>query len=1051
MKGVFLITLLTISLTRLTGQSKLTYELLTQRNGLSDNFVTSIVQDKVGYFWIGTVSGLNRFDGHEFKIFRGDPSKKNSLQGNCISSLVLDHDNLLWIGLIGEGLNSYNSSTGQFKNYDSIPDLPKSTIHTIYVGKRNEIWIGYTGGFCRFNPRSGIAESFSLAPYINKGYSQQDKANYNSVFGFYEDKRGLIWISSLDGLYQFNQDTKQLRPERLVADGPGVFRDDWTQPWAIDEDRDNIYFPSSLGIRRFNMISKKSSVPYRWKKPIDDTKTSSIAMVSKSKNEFWIKTESELSIYNTKDDKIEFSDATKFLANYSRVMLLTPDHLWIASNIGLQKVNLTPKLLSFHPLKNQISQLSNRPIPESDSSNVIISDFFYDTALRKTYIATEYGAGLLVYDSTTKILKNFLCKKNTSLSTVISKIFNLDTTYLLVLSRDYIQLFNKKTEEWSTSISSGNTTNNMRAYFSDVLKTQDGIWIGSLNDGARLFSPESQKLQWFVHDSSNPNSFPSNKIRGMIEDPWKRVWFVTVDKGVIIYDPQKKEFTNLNDLNTGVAINFKNLETIAISKDSIVWIGSFGIGLTPIKLKGKFSFSFASQIQPAFQGAIDQLIVDNDNKLWAKGIQGVFIVNGSRNALKYIDKSEYGKEFDYLIQTQDGKILIGSRYGFYTIDEKSLFKNSGATESIIINSLRINGSEVHVQNPEGPNTINLPYSRNSILVEFSSIDFCDTPLQQYAYQLEGLEDTWNYASASQKIANYPHLPGGNYTFKIKTVNEDGTSGKEKEMIKIHIATPFWKLLWFRAVVAIVFAIALYYLIRLRLDHLLREQSLKKELSDIQLVALRTQMNPHFIFNSLNSIQGLIIRSDVSKATQFTARFSKLIRKVLENSERQLIPLSEEIETLELYLSTEAIRFEGKFRYSISADQSLSKIEIPSMVIQPIIENVIWEGLKQKWEIGEVDIEFILIDINKISCVITDNGREQSEVSLKTLSLSERSVNLKLTASRLSLLSSNSYINTEEIYEGSEKVGNKVIVVFDLKPFVVKGNNLAIVQKMLKNN
>jgi len=1029
-----LLVLLIVSMTCLNGQSKFDQELINRKNGLSDNYVTSIIQDKTGYLWIGTSSGLNRFDGHEFKVFRSEPLKKNSLTSNFISTLSIDHSNILWIGLLDRALNSYNLTTGEFKHYDSIPGLPVATINSIYVDEDNTLWLGYTKkGFCKFNPRTGEVHTYSLSKYIHKSYSKQDQENYNTVYNFYKDKRGCFWIGTQDGLYKFDPKHNQLDAIRLVPDGRGTYRDDWVNIRSIDESQEVIYMPCSSGLRAYNFLTKQISYPLKFDHSVKENIF--MSLLGKSKHEIWLITsENGLGAYNIKTKKIDFSIANPLPTTYCNQIFSTTDHLWISSDRGIIKINLSPKSVEFHPVQVSPSRFS------------AVTDFYYDKNLNKTFIGTEYGRGLLVHDSVTHKTKQFDCKTNDQPWNIIGKIVNLDSSYLLVLSRDYIQLFDKKKERWADNIPNGNTTNNIRAYFSYALKDKSGIWIGSLNDGLRFLSDSTYQLQWYTKDSKGNNSLLSNKIRGITRDPWGRIWFATADSGVFIYDYQKKAFTNLNKLNAGVVLPFNNIETIAISKDSIAWIGSISNGLTTIKLKNKYSFSFAHYNQPSYQGPAIQIHVDQNNRVWGLGVQSAFVINSQRNALKYIDL--FNMNPASIIETAENGIIISAPNGYFTVNEKSLFKKDPTLEPIVINSLKINGMDVNIPSPGGLNKFSLPYDKNSILIEFSSVDLCDSHLRQYSFKLEGWEDMWNYVTSSQKLANYPHLPGGDYIFKLRTTNEDGLNGVEKSLLKIHIETPFWKTTWFKTSGVFTFFLVVYFFLRYRLNHLLKEQSLKRELSEIQLVALRTQMNPHFIFNSLNAIQGLIIRSDVAKATQFTARFSKLIRKVLENSEQQLIPLSEEIETLELYLSTEAIRFEGKFKYHIHSDEGIKKIEIPSMVIQPIVENVIWEGLKQKTGIGEVTIEFMSINTNKLKCSITDNGREKNQHFLNQLSLPEKSIALKLTASRLSLLSNHSSINSEEIFEQGEKTGNRVVVIFDLKPFLIRSKEKKYLRKKM---
>jgi LytS/YehU family sensor histidine kinase len=182
---------------------------------------------------------------------------------------------------------------------------------------------------------------------------------------------------------------------------------------------------------------------------------------------------------------------------------------------------------------------------------------------------------------------------------------------------------------------------------------------------------------------------------------------------------------------------------------------------------------------------------------------------------------------------------------------------------------------------------------------------------------------------------------------------------------------------------------------------------QQKMADVEMQALRAQMNPHFIFNCLNSINRYIVKSDQATASLYLTRFAKLIRLILDNSNTKNVILSNELEALKLYIEMEALRFDKKFTYSIVVDESVNtdSVEVPPLIIQPYVENAIWHGLLHKETDGYLRISVAMISGNMIECVIEDNGigREKANELKSKSATTRKSLGMKLTENRLSLL------------------------------------------------
>jgi len=234
-----------------------------------------------------------------------------------------------------------------------------------------------------------------------------------------------------------------------------------------------------------------------------------------------------------------------------------------------------------------------------------------------------------------------------------------------------------------------------------------------------------------------------------------------------------------------------------------------------------------------------------------------------------------------------------------------------------------------------------------------------------------------------------------------------------------ISSAFWNTWWFR-ITATLFIFGLFYAIiryRLRQKFLLQVERAEKERqmaelkqkgTELEMQALRAQMNPHFIFNSLNSINRFILQNNKAQASEYLTKFSKLVRMILQNSQAAIITLESELESLELYLSLEALRFNYHFDYKISVSKNLdiSALQVPPLILQPYVENAIWHGLMHKEEKGQLDVE-VSEEKDHLYFKITDNGvgREKAAALASKSATKHKSMGLRITAHRIAMLHS----------------------------------------------
>lgn len=274
----------------------------------------------------------------------------------------------------------------------------------------------------------------------------------------------------------------------------------------------------------------------------------------------------------------------------------------------------------------------------------------------------------------------------------------------------------------------------------------------------------------------------------------------------------------------------------------------------------------------------------------------------------------------------------------------------------------------------------LKHDENNINIKFNTIHFKSLGNYNYEYRLKAYDDTWYSQSSSAKNINYLALNPGEYKFEIRI--KIGDNYTKTQQIDFTINKPFWLQYWFIGFSVLALLVLLFVVYRWAEVRTKKSQELKEQLALSQLTALRSQMNPHFLFNVLNAVQGLIYSNQKNKATDYLGKFSDLMRKILDSSDKNEVTIEKEFETIDLYVSLEKARFEDDFEYKISFPENvdLSQYKIPSMIIQPFVENAIKHGLMHKEGAKRLEIKVEIL--NDIWCfTIDDNGigRKASEI------------------------------------------------------------------------
>lgn len=451
----------------------------------------------------------------------------------------------------------------------------------------------------------------------------------------------------------------------------------------------------------------------------------------------------------------------------------------------------------------------------------------------------------------------------------------------------------------------------------------------------------------------------------------------------------------------------KKIECIFEDSEEKLWIGLNQGGVICFPTG---DISSGNHIEYLGNRTINCVYEDMDNNLWfASGNSGLF--QYSLNT-----KIAYRKpDFTASNNSNDIRSVQAIRIDNPSPENQiSINQTDTIPPDIFISNCKINNKDVEIQE-----SYHLQANENFIRVSFVGSSPNNPGVFQYRYQLEGIDKDWVYTSSS--YVQYTMLPPGKYRFKVVAMNNSGIWSQEAANMEFNIQPYFYQTLWFKLTLAAIL-ITIGLLISIAYAHRIRKKERKKaeidqRIANLELMALRSQMNPHFIFNTLSSIQHFITTNNTEEAVRYLSKFAKLMRTILDNSKHKLITVKNELNGTKLYLELEQLRFKNKFEYQINIDDNVDveNDELPSMLMQPYLENAILHGIAYKEGKGEITIN-IFIENNYLICCVEDNGigRANAKKIKEGKSKYHKSRGMSITKDRLDILNktSNSDLNVE---------------------------------------
>ncbi|MET3877438.1 signal transduction histidine kinase/ligand-binding sensor domain-containing protein/DNA-binding response OmpR family regulator [Chitinophaga sp. OAE865] len=766
--------------------------------GLSNNQVNCIFRDSTGFMWIGTVSGLNRFDGYHFTVYQHDLRDTTSVADNNISRIMAGPGQQLWIQTRA-GINIYDPVTARFnRRPEKILGqwgFPGNTVTDIVKDP--------SGGYWFLHPSAGIflvsaANKVKRFTHTGSGGS----IGTNSVSVLLPGKAGIYWLLHSNGLLEkmdarshqvVYRDNTLVRAE-IPTGGWGMVADADGDLWMFSKNEDNGVYYFDVSTQRFRHI---------------DQNTPGLALnnnivrgiVPDNSGLVWIGTDhGGINIINKKTQSIRYieniSEDNRSLSQNSITTLYK-------DNTGIIWIGTFKKGLNFYhenmvkfPLY-QYQAYSRNSLPYNDVNR------FVEDAAGNLWIGTN-GGGLIYFDRARNTFTQYRHDpaNNNSISGNVIVSLCIDHnkqlwvgTYFSGLDRfDNGRFIHYKHDPADSSSISDNS-------IWEILEdSRHQLWVGTLGAGLNRMDPTTGRFRQYRREVK------SRYISALMEDHQGKLWIGTSD-GLDVYNPATGTFKHYNNL-PGDSTSLSHNNVVCIFQDSrrLIWIGTReGLDLFDPKTNG---FRTLRKENGLPDNSVLNILEANDHRLWMSTPNGLcnMTIEGNTYTFKNYDESDglQGKDFNEnaALKTSRGELIFGGGNGFNLFYPDAIALNNNIppvvlTDLQIFNKSVLPGEEINgrillkAAIPE-TQSITLKHGENVFSLEFASLNYFHPEKNRYAYMLEGFNKDWLYTDGLQRKATYTNLDPGEYTFRVKASNNDGVWNEKGLTLKIKVLPPFWK-------------------------------------------------------------------------------------------------------------------------------------------------------------------------------------------------------------------------------------------------------------------
>ncbi|OJJ21075.1 hypothetical protein BKI52_10920 [marine bacterium AO1-C] len=812
------------------------FSTINSSQGLSQNTVNCVLQDRRGFLWFGTGDGLNRYDGYQFKVYQHELDNKNSLSNNYILSLYEDSKGYIWVGTFGGGLNRFNPDKEEFVRYEhkkgDVNSIASNDIRALYEDESGKIWLGLFGGI--FSCLDPVTQKFKRFPMDSrKGFP-----NLNRVLTLVPDHQQGFWVGMSKGLYYFDRKqgsyTKHfwIHKQGKMPD----YRDNMVYNIFRDLKTPNILWLCTMKAGLVKFDTKTGQVVKRWEaNPADNRALSTNSVKSfhqDRRGKYWVGTKK--GFYRFIPEKNQFilyksdlQDTRKISGtDIQRIFEDRAGTLWLCSyNQGVSYFN--PYLQNFTyyaPIEKNISQV--RSFCEDKEGNIWIGTKGGKIGLTRF---NRKDHSFKIFEPNAKNTQSIASREVNVLLTDVDGSIWVGT---IGKGLDHYDPRTGTFEHYPPNIYDTMQihlqSSHIGALYQDATKP-DELWVGTRGHGLFKFNT---KLKKFTKEYSHRKSYNGTRIGHptvivVTKDYRGNLWLATRN-GLSRLNTRKDVFTNYRhsaDNKNSISGNY--VSALYIDKNNIMWIGTHD-GLNKLDLKrvykGQVQFKRYTRQQGLPGNVIHKIIEDDQGFLWLSTNKGLSRFDKKREDFKKYDAQDglQSNEFSTNggLLTKDGAILMGGINGFNLFYPNKVHKNTYpppvvftdfkiANQSVLVNKKGVLKSPIWATD-----TLVLSPKDQVISFGFAALNYVLPRKNHYAVLLENYDQDWQYQQ--QHTVTYTNLSPGTYILRVKAANKDGVWSKKEAKLIIIIEAPWWRTWWFYLAIAITVILGVlggYYLIK----------------------------------------------------------------------------------------------------------------------------------------------------------------------------------------------------------------------------------------------
>lgn len=995
------------------------HKTFTTNNGLTHNHIYDIVQDRTGFLWIATWDGLNRFDGLEFKNYYHKPNDSASLPFFCIDKVLADHRDNIWVFSSGRPVVIYDRASDSFHSYN-FGTKQNLALTDIAIGPDKNLWFTVSGTLCKYNIDTKQFKSYKIECENN---SSLICCKYDPLIAF--DNLGNTWLyylldkeyyifkstvlnDSTLRVHQYGSINLNQYPSANLLNYTGDF------DFYISESGKTWLF-SKYGLFNFDKI-KGSFVVNKTPIEPDEFKGKSFYI--------WTDEKTGIHVLDTKNKSLTTIEPKN--ENFTETVFIDKTGIiWSGDinsdqeNIGLNRYVKSPDYFT-HYLTDKTE--SNLVFP-------VLKDKNHDL-----WVGTR-NSNNLIHINSNGFFERVKLTSSHNQPYPKAKSLAQDTGGIWIgTTTDQLFYYDFVTKKSSIKFTNQNLNDTTALSIHNILCENNVLTING-GKGIYRYLPETNSLRLYFRLVTEGTCF------SLVRDGRKGYWLGTWGNIVIHLDAALKKTA---EFKLGSENNL--VEHICPGDSNDIWVALMGGGLGHLYPQtGKIEiFTTADGLS---NNVTYSIVKDKKGYLWISTNQGLSRFNPRTKQFRNYNQDDglLITEFnsDSYFQAHDGEIFFGGVGGMVSFYPDSINNSPGNTQlsPLIITEFKVSGTNRYFDKAvNNTDTLQLEKGDNNFQISFACLNFRDAEKIKYRYRLQNITYTWTETDSRNRNINFTNLTHQNYKLEIQATNENG-EWVNKKYVVIKIPHSFTELLWVR-IVFILLAISGIILI---VVVYIRQLGLKaKQLqAQLRLESLRGQMNPHFIFNSLNSINYFISKEDKLSANHYIADFSRLIRSILTNLSSDYITFEKEMESLHDYLKLEHLRFSDKFNYSIhdEAIENTNEILVFPGMIQPFIENAIWHGVRGlENRKGYIRIIFLPVSTTKIQCIIEDDGigRKMSQ-QLRNAVPGRKSQGIGIVMERLRIINTLTkakyQLTIEDLFSDRAETGTKVTIEIPIKKHI----------------